>query len=169
MTDHDEAEFRDYVQARMRRFRREAYALCGDWHEAEDLVQHAMEKLYPRWRRVHLSGTTASDAYVRAIFYNKFLDARKSSWWRRVDRSGFVPDAPGPDELRHDARDALLVGLLRLPRDQRAVLVLRYWMDQSIEDTAEILDFSIPKVKTLSSRGCAAMRGLLHVQEGVDE
>ncbi len=172
MSGHDEAEFRDYVQARLTRFRREAYALCGDWHEAEDLVQHSMEKLYVKWHRLYRSGSGSGDldAYVRTVFYNRFLDNRKSAWWRRTDHSGVTPDRPDRDHDDHGDQQPLLRALLHLPKDQRAVLVLRYWLDLSVESTAEILGFSVSKVKTAASRGCAEMRMLLSsTEEGVVE
>ncbi len=168
MGDLDEAEFRDYVQARLLQFRRRAYALCGDWHEAEDLVQYALEKLYLVWPRLRRSGYEGVDAYVMKIIFRKFLDHRKSAWWRRTDRSGAVPERLGQDGHHHDDREPLLAVLQRLPRDQRAVLVLRYWEDLSAETTAHLLGFSVSKVKTLASRGCARMRVLL-AEEGVKE
>ncbi len=164
MSELDEAEFRDYVQARMPRFVREAYALCGDWYEAEDLVQHAMEKLYVKWRGLYRTGSGDLDAYVRTVFYNRFLDNRKSAWWRRTDHSGITPDRPDRDQYNH-VDQPLVRALLRLPKDQRAVLVLRYWHDLSIESTAAILGFSVPKVKTAAWRGCKEMRELLLLKE----
>jgi len=57
-----EADFAEFFTARASSLRRLAYALCGDWHTAEDIVQGAFVRLYRQWRRVR---PETADAYIR--------------------------------------------------------------------------------------------------------
>ncbi len=81
-----EAEYTEYVQARLGWLRRTAYLLCQDWQGADDLAQKAITRLYTHWGR---AGKAASlDAYVRGILVKAFLDERRSAWARRVTLPG---------------------------------------------------------------------------------
>lgn len=155
-----EDEYREFVTTRASRLRDFAYLLCGDWHRAEDAVQTTLTKLYVRWpKTVRIS----VDAYARKIVLNCLRDGWRSTWFRRERPAGdLVPDRAGHDPADgHADRLAVLSALATLSTRQRAVVVLRYWEDRSIEQTAEILGCSVGTVKSHTARGLQALRGLL--------
>lgn len=157
MGDRD-AAFVEYFAARSEAMRGTAYLLCGDWHRAEDLVQTAFTKLYLVWNRV--SRHEVLDSYVRQILIRLFLDERRRGWWRRERVSGAYAERPAPADAPED-RLVLLQALATVPPRQRAVLVLRYWEDLSIEETATALNCSPGTVKSQAARGLDTLRGLL--------
>ncbi|MDI2126027.1 SigE family RNA polymerase sigma factor [Yinghuangia seranimata] len=153
--------FTDFVEAIAGRLRRTAYLLCGDWHLAEDLMQIALEKVYVAWRKVERTGNP--EAYAKRVLVNAYLDRRRRKSFAEVP--GVEPVdlefSPAPDRGDADLRLTLLAALRELgPRD-RAVLILRYWDDYSIEDTAELLGVSVSAVKSTGSRGLARLRDRL--------
>lgn len=156
MPGRDETQFRAFAGARAGALRRTAFLLCGDWHEAEDLVQAALVKLYVAWPRVH-SGT--AEAYARQVLTRAFIDSRRrrSSSERPTeelpDRSAPAADLDGRLDLL-DALDALAPG-------QRAVIVLRYWEDLPVADVAELLRIRPGTVKSQATRGLESLRKLL--------
>ncbi|CAM3429827.1 SigE family RNA polymerase sigma factor [Kibdelosporangium persicum] len=157
MTDRDTA-FADYFAARADAMRRTAYLLCGDWHRAEDLVQVAFTKLYLAWRRV--TRHDALDAYARQTLVRTFLSERRLGWFRKESVTGDPADTPistvGPED-----RMVLHAALKQVPPGQRAVLVLRYWEDMSVEETAKTLKCSTGTVKSQAARGLQTLRDLL--------
>lgn len=160
MRHQDEADFKQYVTDRSHALRRTAYLMCGDWHEAEDLVQTAFLKLYKYWRKVERAQNR--DAYVRQVIVRALIDERRRGW-RRERPFAVLPDdiaaveaGPGPEE-----RDALLGAMALIPQRQRATLVLRFWEDQSVEQTAHALGCSEGTVKSQTARGLAALREAL--------
>ncbi|WP_420119526.1 SigE family RNA polymerase sigma factor [Micromonospora sp.] len=157
MGDRDTA-FAAYFAARSEAMRGTAYLLCGDWHRAEDLVQTAFTKLYLVWNRV--SRHEVLDAYVRQILVRTFLDERRRGWWRRERVGGEQTDRPAPPDSPEN-RLVLLQALAAVPPRQRAVLVLRYWEDQSVDEAAAVLGCSTGTVKSQSARGLETLRGLL--------
>jgi RNA polymerase sigma-70 factor (sigma-E family) len=160
-TDPD-ADYAEYVSARLPALNRSAYLLCGgDRHAADDVVQATIESLYVYWKRVRRVENL--DAYVQRMLARKFVDAKRRGWTRiRLMWPGPEP-APAHDEAPDhlDERDAVLRALRRLPPGQRAVLVLRYLCDQTIEETARALGCSTGNVKAQTSRALAAVRPLL--------
>jgi RNA polymerase sigma-70 factor (sigma-E family) len=150
----DVAAYREYVKARLETLRRTAYLLCGDWHTADDLVSVALMKLFRHWRRV--SAMDNIDAYTRRMVLNAWLDERRRPW-RRERSTTDVPDRQvvGPDSAQ---RLALLAYLDELPPRRRAVLVLRYFCDLSVEETAEALSCSTGTVKSQTSRALDTLR-----------
>lgn len=157
MTDPWERDFVSYVDGRGTALRGIAYLLCGDWHLAEDLTQTALTKLYLAWRRIDGAGTV--DAYARQVLVRTFLDERRRPW-RRERPAAEPPDraAPGDAPRAVDERLALDAALRRLAPTQRATVVLRYWCDLDIRQTAAVLGISEGTVKSSSSRGLAALR-----------
>lgn len=159
MKESLEAEFTMFVAGRGQALLRIAYALSGDRQAAEDLVQGALGKAYAKWPRIHGD----AEAYVRRIIYND-----RASSWRRPGRHREVsvaelPDRPaaaGP-ELEVADRLALREALLSLPPRQRAVLVLRYLEDRSVEETADALGCRPGTVASQASRGLATLRTLV--------
>jgi RNA polymerase sigma-70 factor (sigma-E family) len=139
--------------------RRLAYLVCGDWHRAEDAVQTAFVKLYLNWTR---SKIDSMDSYVRRIVINSVKDVQRRYWFRREHSTDDLPDTPRPSE-EDASTDRLVVrqALARLPHRRRVTLVLRYWEDLSVEQTAQIMRCSTATVKSQTARGLAALRGLL--------
>lgn len=157
MGDRD-AAFAEYFAARSDAMRSTAYLLCGDWHRAEDLVQTAFTKLYLVWNRV--ARHEALDAYTRQILVRAFLDERRRGWWRRERVSAENTDRPVPSDSPEN-RLVMLQALAAVPPRQRAVLVLRYWEDLSVEESAALLGCSPGTVKSQAARGLETLRGLL--------
>lgn len=158
MDDRDTA-FAEYFASRSTAMRASAYLLCGDWHRAEDLTQTAFIKVYLAWNR--LSGHDRLDAYTRKVLVRAFLDDGRRGWFRRVRVTEEPDDVPGDSDTSVDDRLMLQRALGRIPRRQRAVLILRYWEDISIEDVAEALGCSTGTVKSQSTRGLQALRAVL--------
>lgn len=152
MSAHDEA-FTAFVAARRPHLVRVAYALCGDWHRADDLVQTSLLKLYAAWRRVEPG---SEEAYVRTIMVRAHIDQTRRPWWKR-ERSGDLPERPGPAG-QVEERSELFEALQALPEMQRKVVVLRHWLQLSVAETARELRISEGTVKSHSSRGLATLR-----------
>ena len=151
-------EFTAYVAARARLLRRSAYLLCGDWHRAEDLTQSALTKVYLAWSRVRRADNV--DAYVRQVLVRTYLDEQRRRW-RSEQLTGETLDGPRPDPAAaSDQRLDLLRALATLPPRQRAAVVLRCWEDLPITEVARALDCSEGTVKSQTSRGLAALRGV---------
>lgn len=153
-----DAEYSASVRELLPRLRRLGYLLSGDWHRADDLVQATIERLYNRWRRARKADNL--DAYVRTMLVRIFLSEQRTGWRSRVAVTCEVPDLPasGPDhEVALDVRKALA----RVPPGQRAVLVLRFYADLSVDQTAELLGCSPGNVKSQASHGLAALRRAL--------
>lgn len=147
-----------YVDARRGYLRRVAYLVCGDWHAAEDLVQTALAKLYVAWPRITTEG--AEDAYVRRIIVRAHLDEKRRPWRReQVGLDGF--DAAAPETPSIEDADALMTALKALPERQRATVVLRYWCDLSVDETARDLDCSAGTVKSQTARAMTNLRTAL--------
>jgi RNA polymerase sigma-70 factor (sigma-E family) len=155
--------FREYASARRGDLRRTAYLLCGDWYLADDLVQEALAKLYVHWRRVRARGEV--DGYVRRMLVNGFLAGRRRAWHREV-ATAELPDRPAPDTTDDGTRDALLRALAELQPSQRTIVVLRYWDDLSVEQTASVLKCSTGNVKSQAARGLAHLRAALSSASG---
>jgi RNA polymerase sigma-70 factor (sigma-E family) len=158
----DEDEYREYVVARMERLRRAAYLLCHNWHTADDLVAETLGKLYRAWRKAQRA--TNLDAYVRRILVRSWLDERRRPW-RREDATADLADLPvepraaAVDETTGTADRMALVDLIaQLPPRRRAAVVLRYYFDLSVEETAEVLGCTPGTVKSLTSRGLESLR-----------
>jgi len=154
--------FDEYVAARRTHLRRVAYALCHDWHRADDLVQVALEKAYRAWPRLRRAG--AEDAYVRTVMFRANIDDSRRGW-RRERPTDQVPERPVEHDLDEGAMSSdLLAALQSLPQMQRKVVLLRYWLDLSVAQCAEELQMSEGTVKSHASRGAAALRARLRAE-----
>ena len=161
--NHDTA-FSDFVAARQAHLRRIAYALCGDWHRAEDLLQTSLTKLYVAWPRIRHEG--GEEAYVRQIMVRANIDESRRPW-RRERSTDVLPERP--DEPAHtEERSALFDALQALPQQQRKVVVLRHWLGLSVRETAVELRISEGTVKSHSSRGLTALQAVLEPQRAAD-
>ncbi len=149
--------FREYVGARQRALLRSAWLLSGDWAAAEDIVQVALMKVWPRWSRVIASGDP--DGYVRRAVINTFLSARKRRWTGEYATEA-IPEheAPGDAYASVDHRDQLTRALRKLAPRQRAVLVLRYVEDLTDVQIGEVMGCSVTTVRSQASRGLASIR-----------
>jgi len=152
--------FAAYVRERGDHHLRVAVLLTGDWHAAEDLVQASLVKLYRAWPRIDTAADP--DAYFRRIMVN----THRSWWrarWRRETPAAELPESVSGDDLADRQALGALVrqALARLPRQQRAVLVLRYCEDLPEAEVAELLGCSPGTVKTHTHRGLRALRELL--------
>jgi RNA polymerase sigma-70 factor (sigma-E family) len=147
--------FDDFVSGRGQALQRFGYLLTSDWALAEDLVQTALARAYPRWSRIQ---SDAPEAYVKKVMVNTW-----SSWWRRRWR-GEVPAASLPDVAACDPyaavdrRYAVASALAGLPHRQRLVLVLRYHEDLSEQQVADLLGVSVGTVKSQASKALAKLR-----------
>lgn len=162
-TDDVATEVTAYVEARGAQLRRTAYLLCSDWHEADDLVQTTLTKLYIHWLRARKA--TSLDAYARQVLVRSWLDTRRRGWLRwRADEP--VPDlAEGPfgsqDTNATEDRMVMRTALAKLPPRQRAVLVLRFVEDLGVAETAVALGCATGTVKSQTSAALAALRKLV--------
>ena len=156
MASH-EREFVEFAAAAAPRLRRAAFLLCGDWHTAEDLAQTALAKVFVSWRRVRRQD--AAYAYATRALVNSYLaDKRlRRSTEILTDR---LPDCPQM-EPAPETRMVVLDALATLPPRSRAVVVLRYWADLSVDQAAEVLGCSPGTVKTLGARARDKLRVVL--------
>jgi RNA polymerase sigma-70 factor (sigma-E family) len=158
MPGRRDAEFTEFVQARLSALRRVAFLLARDWDRADDIVQAAITKLYVHWSRAQGGGH--AEAYARTIVVREFLSEQRSGWARRVSLAGEVPDraaAASDHAAVLDVRSALGA----LPPGQRATLVLRFYCDLSVGQTAEALGCSEGTVKSQTAKGLQALRRAL--------
>jgi RNA polymerase sigma-70 factor (sigma-E family) len=156
-------DFTVYVQARLAWLRRVGYLLCQDWQQADDLVQTAITSLYVHWRRA--SAMDSIDGYARTILVRAFLSERRGGWARRVTLASPLPERPG---LAPDADDVLDVraALAGLPPRQRATLVLRFYCDLNVEQSARVLGCSAGTVKSQTAKALAGLRRALELDTG---
>jgi RNA polymerase sigma-70 factor (sigma-E family) len=153
-----DAEYTEYVAARLSYLRRLAAVLCDDWQRADDLVQAALVKLYVHWGQVRAASHT--DAYARAVLVREFIHDRRSTWAKRVHLSGQVMDSPAAT-VDHDAALDLRAAVAALPARQRATLVLRFYCDLNVDQSAEILGCSPGTVKSQTARALDTVRRAL--------
>jgi RNA polymerase sigma-70 factor (sigma-E family) len=158
MTAAREAEFADYVSGRLASLRRLAMLLCQDWHRADDLVQAAIIKLYVKWPKALAAGNI--DAYVRAIVVREFLDERRSSWVTRVTLRDPVPDQPSGLADPESVLD-LQAAMTALPARQRATVVLRFYLDLNVDQTAQLLGCTPGTVKSQTAKALDSLRRAL--------
>ena len=156
VTGEERAVFADFVAVRGQALQRTAFLLTGDWALAEDLVQTALARTYPRWDRIVRDDP---EAYVRRVLVNTW-----ASWWRRRWRgevpTGELPEHPACDEYAgSDRRAAVQTALSRLPRRQRAIVVLRYHEDMTETQVAHALGISVGTVKSQTSKALTKLRG----------
>lgn len=166
MANVDRAEFERFVAEHGDRLLHTAYALCGDWQHAEDLVQQALVSTAGRWTQIRRSPL--------GYAYRCLVRANIDRWrvLRRhpevlLDAQGLAavgPSAAGPPL---DEQLDMLIALRALPPRQRAIVVLRYLQDLSEADTAAALGISVGAVKSGAARGLARLRTSRSRSQGV--
>ena len=151
--------FSEFVTVRRRSLLRTARMLTGDQHMAEDLVQAALERVWPRWERIVERGDPYS--YVRTVMLHLY-----TAWWRRAWRgeqpTSDVPDVVYADDdyATTDLRDAFRRLLDTLSPKQRAILVLRFHDDLTEVTVAQILGCSVGTVKSQTAKALGKLRFL---------
>ncbi len=150
-------EFVDFAESASPRLRRTAYLLCGDWHTAEDLVQSALAKVFVSWRKIRRH--EAAHAYAMRTLMNCYLADRRLKrpvevLTDRLPETAYA--APAPEN-----RLLVLAALAQLPQKARAVVVLRYWADLSVDETAQVLGCSAGNVRSQSTRALSKLRLVL--------
>ncbi|WP_181802638.1 SigE family RNA polymerase sigma factor [Streptomyces shenzhenensis] len=151
-------DYAEFAAARAGHLYRSACLLtAGDTHLAEDLVQEALGRIYVRWGRVSRADNPAG--YAQTVLSRTFLAHRRRFSSRERARDSFpeMADTGADPSLRLTLLDALA----RLPAKDRAVVVLRYWEDRSVHETADALNMSSAAVRTRCVRALARLRELL--------
>jgi RNA polymerase sigma-70 factor (sigma-E family) len=156
-TRDGDAAFRDFAEACTPALLRSGWLLTGDWHLAEDLVQDALARMYRMWGGISRIDNPA--AYAQTVVARLFLShRRRRSSGERPSAMLPEPAIEGPDA---DLRVALVAALAELPKRDRAVIVLRYLADRSVEQVAVDLGRSPSAVKIQSMRALAKLRAAL--------
>ncbi|RIQ21495.1 SigE family RNA polymerase sigma factor [Jiangella rhizosphaerae] len=149
--------FKEFATSCSGRLFRTAWLLTGDWHLAEDLVQETLGKVYRAWTK--RSRPDDPVAYARTTLVRTFIThrRRRGSAERPSDA---LPDLPA-GETDVALRVTLIDTLARLDAKDRAVLVLRYWEDRSVDETAAELGLSAGAVRSRSFRALDRLRAVL--------
>jgi RNA polymerase sigma-70 factor (sigma-E family) len=158
------ADYENFVRALLPRLLRYATMLTGEREQAADLVQDVLVKVYRRWSRI--SGTDHPDRYVLRMVTNGYLSWRHSRSARLVV-TGELPEAIRPDDFAsdHALREDMWQRLARLPRRQRAVLVLRYYEQLADPEIAELLGCAQATVRAHAHRALTTLRNGLAVEQ----
>jgi RNA polymerase sigma-70 factor (sigma-E family) len=155
-----EDEFTSFAESASSGLMATAYLLCGNWHTAEDLTQTTLAKVFAAWRRIR--NHDAVHAYARRTLLNTYLVDRRRIRRGEVltgDTSLFADPAVEP--YTPELKITLTEALATLPPRARAIVVLRYWEDMSVEQVAELLGCSTGNVKSQSARSLEKLRVLL--------
>lgn len=151
--------YEEFADTRLTALLRYAVMLTGDPHQAQDLVQETMVRVQLNWRKVRRADSP--ERYVRRMLTNQYIDWQRGSWVRRVllraEPEETVP-VPVDHADRAVDRDQVWSWLARLPRRQRATLVLRYYEDLPDAEIAEVLGCAVGTVRSSISRALATLR-----------
>ena len=158
MNDASDAGYLDYVNGRVPALRRVAFLLSGDQHQADDLVQETITKLYAKWPRI--AKVDNVDGYVHTMLVRAFLDEKRRGWWR-VNLRDAPPERPTRTFEQTEEKAVLRAALDRIPARQQAVLVLRFLCDRPVSEVAQLLNCSEGTVKSQTSHGLTALRRIL--------
>lgn len=151
-------EFEEFVAFRERHLLRTAFLLTGgDAHLAEDLVQEALGRVFLKWRKI--SRLENPNGYAQTVLVNTFLSYRRRR--STTERITDVLPETGVDDPDPALRLTLLRALSALSPADRAVLVLRFWEDRSVEDTAGVLRIGDSAVRTRTKRALVRLRSVL--------
>ena len=148
-----EQEFEEFARARTPHLYRAAWLMCGDRHRAEDLVQETFAKVFLKWRRIDNPA-----AYAQTTLVRTFISQRRRRSSHEVPYAD-LPEYAGADPSdASDLRLSLQTVLADLAPLDRAVIVLRYAADQSVDDVAAQLGLSAGAVKNRSKRALERVR-----------
>lgn len=154
----EDDEYVAFIRARLPHLRRTASLLSGDWVRGDDLLQRMLTDAYVQWKRVWRADNP--DAYLRTMLVRQWIDEQRRGW-SRVRLVDVMPERAAVHERDLAAGVDLRSALAQLPARQRAVLVLRFLCDMSVEQSASALRRSTGTVKSQTSDALAAMRRLL--------
>lgn len=148
--------FAQFVLGREQALQRTAWLLTGDWALAEDLVQTALARAWPRWARIRREDP---EVYVRRVMINTWSTWRRRRWRGELP-SDLVPDTAAPGDLAAETsvRIAVRGALARLTDRQRAVLVLRVFDDMTEAAVAHTLGCAVGTVKSTAAQALARLR-----------
>ncbi len=154
------ADFEWFVKEVQQDMHNLALALTGGHvHEAKDLVQSSLERIWARWDRLRIEEPRA---YARTVVAREFATVRRRVRWNFERLQAATPDLPVDDSTASsDQALVLLSALSRLPRRQREVVVLRYLVDMSVAEVASILSCSEGSVKRSAYDGLRGLRAVL--------
>ena len=150
-------EFAEFAETTSPRLRRMAFLLCGDWHTAEDLAQTTLAKVFVSWRRIRRQD--AVHAYATRTLVNTYLAHKRLKSTSEV-LSGWLPEPPA-ESPTPETRMVVLDALATLSPRCRAVVVLRYWADLSVDQAAAVLGCSPGNVKSQNARALGKLRAVL--------
>jgi RNA polymerase sigma-70 factor (sigma-E family) len=152
--------YAEFADSRLTALLRYAVLLTGDPHLAQDLVQETMVRVQLNWRRV--ARADSPERYVRRMLTNQYVDWQRGSWFKRVllraDPAEPVAGAPVDHAQTAADRDQIWGWLARLPRRQRAALVLRFYEDLPDAEIAEVLGCAVGTVRASISRALTTLR-----------
>lgn len=150
-------DFAEFVECRQRALQRTAWLLTGDWALAEDLVQTALSRVWPRWNRIVRRDDP--EVYVRKVMLNTWMTWRRRSW-RGEQAAESVPERAAPDDVASEiaGRAAIRDMLSTLTDRQRTVLVLRIFDDLTEAQVAQVLGCATGTVKSTMSQALAKLR-----------
>ena len=157
MRPPSDEDFTEFVHAAWPGLYRTAYLMLGDHQLAEDLTQTALAKTYASWPRVRDPSSAA--AYTRVVLAHTAASWFRRRSWRNERPTESVPETP--THADHSNRPALIDALRELAPRQRAVVVLRYYDDLSVRDTAHVLGCSEGTVKSQTSAALSRLREVL--------
>lgn len=141
-------EFEEFALAHSGALYRQAWALCGDRHLAEDLVQETLAKVYVKWRRIQTPYAYSQRTLMRTYLSHRRRRSSTEQPWADLPEQPNTLDTMGMSDLRLSLQEALH----ELAPLDRAVLVLRYLEDLSVAETADLLGLSPGAVKNRSLR-----------------
>jgi RNA polymerase sigma-70 factor (sigma-E family) len=165
------SDFESFVHGSSTRLLRNAYLLCGDRGGAEDLLQITLMRVCRRWA----AAQPAPEAYARRVLVNLNRDRARQAGRRVVESEWTDGTRADPSSFAEElsGRELVMSALAQLPERQREVLVLRFYADLSVAETAVATGTSEGTVKSNTSRALARMRELLAdpvpVEESPDE
>jgi RNA polymerase sigma-70 factor (sigma-E family) len=152
-------EYVEFASHALRELRRTAYLLCGDWHRAEDAVQDVLIRLYRRWPRVERR--EGMGAYARRALVRTLIDQSRRPWRREIAVDATPEQATAAEMRAVDDRLMLIAALSQLSPRRRACLVLRYYDQLSVRETAHAMGCSEGTVKSQTSDGLNDLRRVL--------
>lgn len=149
-------EYEGFVVARYRTLVRAAVLFGCSRHDAEDAVQDTLIRCYTSWSRV--AAANDPDAYVYRMLINGISRGRRRRW-RGETPYQQMPEPDGEGDLANDVSmgQTVRAALARLGREQRQVLVLRYFADLTESQIADVLGIAPGTVKSRASRAIAAL------------
>jgi RNA polymerase sigma-70 factor (sigma-E family) len=150
--------FASYIMTMRPRLRRQAHALCGDWDEADDVVQDTLLKMYLRWPRLKRQGDL--NGYIRRVLVRTYLDHRRLARWHMEVSQADVPDQVARQGSVVEDHQVVMAALRQLGSRQRAAVVLRYCEDLSVEQVAALMGCSPGTVTSQTHRALTALRAI---------